>query len=159
MRLNISEFRKRSTYENIADEIQNQKEKIDLPGISIAKQFRDTNQGSRFDEDNFLGLEKDNINKMKEQQQQFQLQTMTDQINALGVNQINATNPVNKPVTSQQTVVDAEIQDVTPDEVEYLDMTSGKRDIDEQNGLEEAIDANNASEALRKQTMEQLLKM
>ena len=36
-------------------------------------------------------------------------------------------------------------------------MTSGERDIDEQNELEEAIDANNASEALRKKKMEQLL--
>ncbi len=158
MQLNISEFRKRNTYENIADEIQNQTEKIDLPGISIAKQFRDTNQGSRFDDDNFLGLEKDNINKMKEQQQQLQLQNMTDQINALGINQIRATNPIDIPVTSQQTSISAAIQDVTPDEVEYLDMTSGKRDEDEQNELEEAIDASNASEALRKQKYDKLFK-
>ena len=61
MQLNISRFKKRITYENIAEEIQNPKENIDLPGISIAKQFRDTNQGSRFDDDNFLGLEKKTI--------------------------------------------------------------------------------------------------
>mgnify|MGYP000010828454 CR=1 FL=1 len=159
MQLNISEFRKRNTYENIADEIQNPTEKIDLPGISIAKQFRDTNQGSRFDDDNFLGLEKDNINKMKEQQQQqLQLQNMTDQINTLGINQIRATNPIDIPVTSQQTSVSAAIEDVTPDNVEYLDMTSGKRDIDEQNELEEAIDASNASEALRKENIRKLFK-
>ncbi len=158
MQLNISEFRKRNTYENIADEIQNQTEKIDLPGISIAKQFRDTNQGSRFDDDNFLGLEKDNINKMKEQQQQLQLQNMTDQINTLGINQIRATNPIDIPVTSQQTSISAAIEDVTPDNVEYLDMTSGKRDEDEQNELEEAIDASNASEALRKQKYDKLFK-
>ncbi len=71
-----------------------------------------------------------------------------------GVNQINATNPIKIPVTSQQTAVGAAIQEVTPDEVEYLDMTSAKRDEDEQNELEEAIDASNASEALRKQKYE-----
>ena len=88
---------------------------------------------------------------MKEQQQHLHLQNMTDQINTLGVNQINATNQINIPVTSQQTATGAEIQDVTPDKVEYQDMTSGKRDVDEPNELEEAIDASNASEALRKQ--------
>ncbi len=58
MQLNISEFRKRNTYANIAEEIQTPKDNIDLPGISIAKQFRDTSQGSRFDDDNFLDLGK-----------------------------------------------------------------------------------------------------
>ena len=94
---------------------------------------------------------------MKQQQQQLQLQNMTDQINALGVNQIMAANPIIKTPTSQQLPVGSAIQDVTSSGVEYLDMTSGKRDIDEQNELEEALDASNASEVLRKKKIEQLL--
>ena len=157
-------FRKRNTYENIAEEIENPKEKIDLPGISLVKQFRDTNQGSRFDDDNFLGLEKDNINKMKEQQQQLQLQNMANSINSLSVNQIAATNPVVKSHTSIQPSSNsstnpsiAAIEDITSANTEFLDTTSGQRDKDEQNELEEAIDASNASEALRKANIDKLL--
>ena len=161
MQLNISEFRKRNTYESIAEEIANPREKIALPGISIAKQFKDTNQGSRFDDDNFFGLEKDNINKMKEQQQQLQLQNMANSINSLSVNQIAATNPVVKSHTSVQPSTNAAIaaiEDITSANTEFLDTTSGQRDKDEQNELEEAIDASNASEALRKANIDKLLK-
>ncbi len=68
---------------------------------------------------------------------------MSDQ----GINQINATNPVVKSHTSIQSSISGEIEDITSTNLEFLDMTSADRDIDEQNELEEAIDANNASEA------------
>ena len=53
MQLELCEFHKRSTYQEIADEITNPKEKIELADLSMAKQFRNTQQGSRFDDDFF----------------------------------------------------------------------------------------------------------
>jgi hypothetical protein len=160
MQLKLSEFHKRSTYQEIADEITNPKEKIQLADLSMAKQFTNTQQGSRFDDDNFINLENDHTNKLKQQQQQ---QNMQAQAAALGVNVAAAMAPPAAPPTSQQAQPVAPINPKTSTPANqqteqtnrqtspvYHDLTSGDREEQEEEDMEEALRASKESEQKRK---------
>jgi len=148
MQLKLSEFHKRSTYQEIADEITNPTENIELADLSMAKLFRNTQQGSRFDDDNFINLENDHTNKLKQQQQQ---QNMQAQVAAVGVNVAAAMAPPPPPTSQQQAQPAAPINPKTSTPATqqppiYHDMTSGDREEQEQEAMEEALRASRENE-------------
>ena len=156
MQLNISEFRKRNTYESIAEEITNPKEKIERAEFSQAKQFKETQQGSRFDDNSFLGLENDHNNRMKQQQQQMNMQAQAE---VVGISVVNASRTIQPPTTQQAAAAAAPINpkhsksvQATAAEPIYHDMSSGDRELQEQEDMEEAIRASKEIEQNRKKT-------
>ena len=143
MQFKISEFQKRSTYQEIADELTIPTEKMQLADISIAQLFKHTQQGSRFDDDIFLNLGNDYNNKIKEQQHRID---MTRYAETVGVNVANTMNMPKEPTSTQQSKTQMPTTKVTsginvdvPLTPEYHDMTSGDRDDEEEKELQDAI--------------------
>jgi len=56
MHVELCKVHKISTYQEIANEIAHPKEKIELADPSMAKQLRNTQQGSIFDDEDFFKL-------------------------------------------------------------------------------------------------------
>ncbi len=117
---------------------------MDLPEQSQAKLFRNTQQGSRFDDESFLDLENDHQNKMKQQIQQMnmQAQAQTD-----GINIANVQQPPKAPPTSQQpptaTPINPTQSYITPTpkilSPQMHDMTGGDREEEDRDEMEKAM--------------------
>ena len=77
MKLFKSQMHPRATYETLVeDTILNPEDKINLPNRA-ATQLRSTQQLSRWDDQDFLGLSKDNERIVREQIHQYEFTKMT----------------------------------------------------------------------------------